>query len=681
MPKTRTIRQRLLADQTLLILVLGATLLATTFIGARRALEALSRDIIDRAGDQAETELRRFFDPVAGGLLALRAWGRAGLLESEDPRRFMELVSPLATGLPQISGVLVADGRGREDFLVRTGDRDDGWRSRRTRRDEWGQRSQWLDWPNADGEPETSWEDLDYDPRQRPWFRGAVAARAAASSPAEPAAIYWTEPYRFFTHQRPGITAAVAYDPGDGIERVVAIDVLLDDLTRFSRTIEVSERGSLWVLTGDRRLLAWPDDPDLWQGRDPATAALRSPRELGLTLVDDALAVLAAQPSEARGEPVRFTSGGEDWWSSGRSFELSAERSLSIAVAVPLSDLLAERTQLRRWVLILTVLALLAAMARAVVLAGRFSKPIEALVVDSGRISQGDLEPGRPIVTPLTEVRRLADAHDQMRRGLRTLMKLERDLQLARQIQQNTFPRELPELEGFDLVAWNQPADETGGDSYDVVGLDDDGRILADQGGKASRAVLMLADATGHGIGPALSVTQLRAMLRMALRLGSDLLEIAGQMNEQIFADLPTGRFITTWLGELRVETRTLTTFSAGQAPLLLYQAATDRIEVFRADVPPMGLMQELVVDPPAPIEIAPGDVYAVLSDGFFEAVDGSGMEFGQDRVIEVIRQHGRAGAAEILAALRASVREFTGSAPFDDDRTAVIIKGNGAPG
>ena len=78
---------------------------------------------------------------------------------------------------------------------------------------------------------------------------------------------------------------------------------------------------------------------------------------------------------------------------------------------------------------------------------------------------------------------------------------------------------------------------------------------------------------------------------------------------------------------------------------------------------------------PPPAIELRPGDVYAVLSDGFYEATDAADMELGKERVIEVLRRHRRAGAAEILAALRGLVREFTGDAPLDDDRTAVIVK------
>ncbi len=341
---------------------------------------------------------------------------------------------------------------------------------------------------------------------------------------------------------------------------------------------------------------------------------------------------------------------------------------------VPMDDLLGDRSRARAWIFGLTLAALLAAMARAAVLARRFSRPIEALVADSDRISQGDLEPGRPVRTRLAEVHRLADAHERMRRGLKTLMKLEGDLQLARQIQQKTFPAELPRLAGFDLVAWSRPADETGGDSYDVIGLDARG-LITDGTAEAERAVLMLADATGHGIGPALSVTQLRAMLRMAVRTGSDLKEVASHINEQLYADLPGNRFITAWFAILDAAAGTMTTYSAGQAPLLLYRAGDDAVEELNADAPPMGLLPAVPVLPSPAIEMRPGDVYAALSDGFYEAVDAAEMEFGKDRIGELLRQHRRAGAAEILAALRAALREFTGDAPLDDDRTAVIVK------
>ncbi len=664
MAREITIRQSLLRNQILLILLLGGALMATTFTGARRAVQELSSSMIERAASQTEDELHRFFDPASRVLRAIADWAESGYLPIEDPQALERLLTPILDQLPQISGALLADDRGRETFLVRTGD---AWRVRQTRADEWPGRSRWLE-AQGDGEPPLeTWEELGYDPRTRPWFQQALARRGAA----EP--IHWTPPYVFFTRQRHGLTAALRFDPGDGHDHVVAFDVLLDDLSRYTRDLEVSPGGHVVVLSEAGELLAFPED--LWPGDEPGDWLLKLPRDLGIPLVDEANTAFQAQLRQgAAGAPVRFASGGEVWWAQARPFQL-ADSTLLIVVLLPNDDLMGARDQIRLWILIITLVVLAAAVANAALQSRRFSRPIEALVRGSDRISQGDLEPAKPVVTGLAEVRTLATAQERMRRSLVTLMKLERDLQLARQIQQKTFPKQLPTLAGYDLEAWSQPADETGGDSYDVIGVGADGAIT---GGEVEHAVLLLADATGHGIGPALSVTQIRAMLRMAVRSGEDLDALATHMNEQLCADLPGNRFITAWLGVLHARDHTLTCFSAGQAPLLHFRAASGEVEVRIADAPPFGLLPGLPKAVPSAITLERGDVYAVLSDGFYEATDSAGMELGTERIAELLRIHRAASAAEILAALRAAVEDFTGGAPLDDDRTAVIVKRSG---
>ena len=317
-------------------------------------------------------------------------------------------------------------------------------------------------------------------------------------------------------------------------------------------------------------------------------------------------------------------------------------------------------------------------------LAGYYSRPIEALVRQSDRISRGDLEPGKPVDTNVREVQQLAQAHDRMRHGLQSLMKLERDIQLARQIQQSTFPDRLPVVRGYEIDAWSEPADETGGDTYDVIGYTydvigyeraRDGRRGARLTHRADRAVFLLADATGHGIGPALCVTQIRAMLRMAVRMGEDLLTIVRHLNDQLCADLPDARFITAWLGELNGRDHTLVSFSAGQAPLLRYDAARDEVEVLNADMPPFGVLDDLEIQLPDPIDMNPGDIFAVISDGVFEAVNDENEQFGLARVVEVLSLHHRRSPAQILSSVRETLAQFTGGAPAADDRTAIILK------
>ncbi len=414
-------------------------------------------------------------------------------------------------------------------------------------------------------------------------------------------------------------------------------------------------------MTDQGQVIGLPRDEQFADPVARRSAILRRASELGVKMVQDSTRAYMELPVDDR-EAYRFVSDGRTWWAGAAPFTLGPDRSLLMAVAVPADDLL-EHVERLRWTMIaITVLVLAGALWRAVVLAHRYSEPIEALVRQSDRISRGDLEPGPAIVSRVREVRRLARAQERMRLGLRSLVKLERDLQLARQIQERTFPDVIPELRGFQIDAWSEPAEETGGDTYDVVKRGD-------------RVVLLLADATGHGIGPAISVTQVRAMLRMAVQLGADLATIVRDLNEQLCADLPEGRFITAWLGEIDTVAGTLTSFSAGQAPIVRYDAAGGQCVALPADAVPLGVVADLPVEIAEPGELAVGDIVAIVSDGIYEALNAAGEQFGVDRVTQVIVDHHDGTPADIIAALREAVGLFAGGTAAKDDRTGIVIK------
>jgi serine phosphatase RsbU (regulator of sigma subunit) len=164
-------------------------------------------------------------------------------------------------------------------------------------------------------------------------------------------------------------------------------------------------------------------------------------------------------------------------------------------------------------------------------------------------------------------------------------------------------------------------------------------------------------------------------MLRMAVRTGEPLATIARRLNDQLCADLPHGRFITAWMGELNAAESTLTGFSAGQAPILRYRAAHDTLDVLGADTMPFGIMTDLDIAIANPIRMDPGDILAVISDGLFDAADHSGNRFGDDRAQEVILAHCRESPRKIHSALREAVARFTKGKSAADDRTGIIIK------
>ena len=241
--------------------------------------------------------------------------------------------------------------------------------------------------------------------------------------------------------------------------------------------------------------------------------------------------------------------------------------------------------------------------------------------------------------------------------------KLERDLSLARDIQQSLLPQTPPTLRGFDIAGFNRPADATGGDCFDFVQLDQ------------TRAAILVADATGHGIGPALLVSQLRTMLRVLMRTTRDPSELLRLANEQLCEDLPSGMFVTTFLGIIDAGTGELDYYSAGQGPLLYVRRGDARPAQYGSHTMPLGIVQPLPDEPRTPVRLGAGDVFLVLTDGFFEAAGADGTQFGVDRISEIVRRADADGASALIRRMNTALDDFISGEPQSDDLTAVVIK------
>lgn len=247
-------------------------------------------------------------------------------------------------------------------------------------------------------------------------------------------------------------------------------------------------------------------------------------------------------------------------------------------------------------------------------------------------------------------------------------LKLESDLQVARTIQMSTLPTELPQIEGYQIAGRSEPAEETGGDIYDLVLQDSDAN-------GDDRLIMLLADATGHGIGPALSVTQVRSMLRLGVRLKAPLDELLEHVNRQLAEDLTGGRFVTAFLGELDPKTHELSYHAAGQGPVLIYRAATGECEYADATAIPLGILPDLPSAERVEATLEPGDIAVLLTDGFYEEVDHRKEPVGRERIASVVAAHRDATADQLLEALFSFVDAFVGGRPKDDDLTAIIVR------
>lgn len=241
--------------------------------------------------------------------------------------------------------------------------------------------------------------------------------------------------------------------------------------------------------------------------------------------------------------------------------------------------------------------------------------------------------------------------------------KQDHDLAVAREIQRDVMPAEMPPLPGYELTGWSQSADQTGGDIFDAFST------------SGHQVCLLLADATGHGVGPALSVTQVRAMFRIALLLKADLDQILNTINRQVTEDLSSSRFVTAFLGTLDQPTGTLSYHSAGQAPLLLYRSTTGVFESREATTVPLGITAPLPRSDLGTVCFEPGDIFAVLSDGFFEYPNPAGEFFEEARIQEVIAQNAEGPLEGLLTALREAIQDFAAGTPQPDDMTALLFK------
>ena len=251
----------------------------------------------------------------------------------------------------------------------------------------------------------------------------------------------------------------------------------------------------------------------------------------------------------------------------------------------------------------------------------------------------------------------------QMTERLVATEKLRQEISVAREVQMGTLPKAPPSLPDYDFAGLFRPTDDTGGDTYDFVPCDD-GRIF-----------VLMGDATGHGIGPALSATQVRAMLRVAQRLGAGLDEAFRHINDQLVVDLAEDRFVTAFLGQLDPRTHQLHYHSGGQGPLLHFHAADGSCDFHPPTTFPMGAMALPALKPAQVADLAPGDVFALISDGVYEYQDGQARQFGEQGVADLLRRYHDRPMPYLLGRLMDALREFGQGAPQLDDVTVVLIR------
>lgn len=358
------------------VLVLTAAVILVWFQQFRVAEQRVFETLVDKFSARIENEFARIIEPIVTNLEIARTWAREGAIDLGKPQALNDKFMAVLEHVPQVSAVILADGRGRSYTLLRG---KNGFLTRRIDPGKWDGRSLWNRWKSA-GESAEQWlRREDFDARRRLWYKGALST--ADASP------FWTEPYRFFTLDKPGITTAVRWqDAKHGTDHVIAFDVLLLDISSRTAKVVIAEHGEGFVLTADGRVIGVPHGARF---QDPAAieaAVLRPVEALGMPSVANAFARWRDAGSPP-GRPFAYDSDGASWWAVLHPYHLG-NRALWLGIAVPEDDLLARLGGPPRLVpLTIAGVGLLAAVG-AIVVVRRYRAHLDQLADRSRRVDE-----------------------------------------------------------------------------------------------------------------------------------------------------------------------------------------------------------------------------------------------------------------------------------------------------
>lgn len=240
--------------------------------------------------------------------------------------------------------------------------------------------------------------------------------------------------------------------------------------------------------------------------------------------------------------------------------------------------------------------------------------------------------------------------------------RLRAEIRIAAEIQRKLFPVAPLPVSGLDIAGASIPADATGGDYFDYIPMKD------------NDLAVVIGDVSGHGLGPALLMAELRAYLRALLLTCSDPSEILALVNAALAEDID-GHFATLLLVKLNRQARSLTWASAGHLPgYLLDSNGNLRAELESTGVPLAVLPESSYAREPT-YTLDDGETLVLLTDGIVEACGAEQQFFGLRRALEIVRRNRLRPAREILDLLFESVRAFCGETAPLDDLTGIIIK------
>ena len=242
-------------------------------------------------------------------------------------------------------------------------------------------------------------------------------------------------------------------------------------------------------------------------------------------------------------------------------------------------------------------------------------------------------------------------------------VKLQKDVEIARRIQQHLLPDVPRDWRGFEIGLRYEAAEQASGDTYDCVEL------------PSGRFAIMIGDVTGHGVGAALLTHAVQAALRSYLELIDDAATVITKVNQRLVESVETGNFMSLLLIILDPEKRTLEYVNAGHPGLLVCQK--DGTQVLEKTGMVLGVVGDQEYEASPTVQLEAGDVLFLHTDGVDEAMSPARAVFGLERLHTLVGDQRQSGASadQVLTEVEQQIRAHVGSDLLGDDFTMIAVK------
>lgn len=326
----------------------------------------------------------------------------------------------------------------------------------------------------------------------------------------------------------------------------------------------------------------------------------------------------------------------------------------------------------------LTTVASLASLVVGVLLimalVAVFVKPIQVLTEGVRAIGRGSME-GKINVEGPAEIGAIASVFNEITEKFRVAQagvleqeKLQKEIEVAKQIQQTLLPTHRPDVSGYDIAPYYQAAKEVGGDYYDFVQVDED------------TLGVVVADVSGKGVPGSLVMTMIRTALRMEARGNKNASDVMTKMNAFVTDDMKKGMFVTMFYVILDSKNRTISYASAGHNPMILYRGEGREIYFLNPKGFPVGisLPDDSLFNRSIALEklkLKKDDMLLIYTDGVTEAMNERREQYGEERLVQLIKSNGHLSPSEFIDKLEEDIKTFTGGYAQNDDITVVAVK------